>query len=211
MKTVKKMFIDYGSGQHRKGLILSFVGLSVQDKDALIGFHTVTGNNFISALFKKGKLTCQKVMKKKPKFLAAFANLGSDWYLNDTFNDLEEFVCMLYGQKENKAVNTVRSKMFLQKYLSAAKVIDLVILSPYRSVLYLHARMANYIAKLWKSSHFVWLDMPNIEDHSWMVNGKIDWVDKIFLDDIEMLVDPNLDWNDIDSDNDEISDEEYEQ
>ena len=45
----EKLYVDYGSGQHRKGLLLSSVDLSSREKDAIIGFHTFT------ALFRKGK------------------------------------------------------------------------------------------------------------------------------------------------------------
>ena len=78
--------------------------------------------------------------KKNLKFTAASKSLGSDWYLEEsTFNNLEEYVCMLYAQNE-KDINATKSKMFLQKYLSTSKVIDLAVLPPWRSVLYLHAQ-----------------------------------------------------------------------
>ena len=92
-------------------------------------------------------------MKNNLKFTAASKSLGSDWYLEEsTFNNLGEYICMLYGQ------NAAKSKMFLQKYSSTSKVIDLAVLPPRRSVLYLHAQRANYVAKIWKSTNLAWHD-----------------------------------------------------
>ena len=34
------IYVDYGSGQHRKGLMLSSVDFSSREKDAIIGFHS---------------------------------------------------------------------------------------------------------------------------------------------------------------------------
>ena len=100
-----------------------------------------------------------------------------------------------------------------QKYSSISKVIDLAVLLPCRSVLYLHAQRANYVAKIWKSSNLAWHDKPDINDNGWLENGEIDWVETVFPDDIEdILVDPEFDmnYNDSDADGDDISDEECE-
>ena len=72
-------------------------------------------------------------MKLKSKFLEAFKSLGLRWHLTETtFNVLEEYVCMLYGQN-TKDVNAARSNMFLKKYSSTSKIIDLALLSPCQS------------------------------------------------------------------------------
>ena len=136
---------------------------------------------------------------KKSKFTAAFISLGSDWYLKEsTFNNLEEYVCMLYGRNEED-INAARSKMFLQKYSSTSNVIDLAVLPPCRSVLYLHAQRANYVAKIWKSSNLAWHDMPDI-NNGWLENEEIDLVENVFPDDIEdILVGPEFDMNNNDS------------
>ena len=107
---------------------------------------------------------------------------------------------MIYGQNE-KDIHAARSKMFLQKYSSTSKVIDLAVLAPWRSVLHLHAQRANYVAKIWKSSNLAWHDMPDIKDNGWLENGEIDWVENVFPDDIEdILVDPEFDVKYNDSD-----------
>ena len=123
--------------------MLSSVDLSSREIDAIIGFH---------AFFRKGKIICWKKLKKKLNFTAAFKSLSSDWYFEEsTFNNLEEYVCMLYGQN-NKDINAARSNMFLQKYSSISKVIDLAVLLPCRSVLYLRGRKfgGKKIWRIWR-------------------------------------------------------------
>ena len=140
-----RLYVDYGSGQHRKGLLLNRIGLSDTDKDAMIGFHAFTGNDYV---FRKGKTTYRKTMKLKSKFLEAFKSLRLRWHLTEaTFNILEEYVSMLYGQN-TKDANAARSNMFLNKYSSTSKIIDLALQPPCRSALYLHAQSANYVAKI---------------------------------------------------------------
>ena len=114
-------------------------------------------------------------MEKNMKFITTFTNLGLDWHLDDqTFKILEEYVGVLFGNKDCNEVNTTRTKMFTQKYSSARKVIDLALPPPCRSVLNLHTNRTNLVAKMWKSSNISWFDMPNIEEHGWNVYGEID-------------------------------------
>ena len=149
-------------------------------------------------------------MKLKSKFLEAFKSLGLRWHLTETtFNVLEEYVCMLYGQN-TKDVNAARSNMFLKKYSSTSKVIDLALIPPCRSVLYLHTQRGNYVAKIWKSSNVAWHDISDITDHGWFDNREIDWVNTVFPEDIQdILINPDFDIdNTAESDCDDISDEE---
>ena len=45
---------------------------------------------------------CWKIHENNPKFLKAFQDFGSSWLLkNETFELLEEYVCKLYGCREN--------------------------------------------------------------------------------------------------------------
>ena len=110
-----------------------------------------------------------------------------------TFELLNEYVCILYGyQKKN--VNQVRYELFQKKYEKEGKIIDLSMLPSCESVLLLHARRANFVAKILKSSNEPQVEIPDIRMHSWDVNMKIKWLEKEFPDDIEdLLIDSNLD------------------
>ena len=96
-----RVFLDYGRGNHRKGLWLCDIELSDSEKECLIGFHAFTGNDYISSFLRKGKRTCWKIIEKNPKFIEVFASLGSSWSPQDeVYDGLGEYVCRLYGYKK---------------------------------------------------------------------------------------------------------------
>ena len=100
-----------------QGIYLSDFNLEEDKKNAIIGFHAFTGNDYsyTSSFFKKGKKMRWKVMEKKSKFVAAFTIFGTHWNVNDElFKTIQEFDCCLCGQK-CKTANTVRYKMFFKK------------------------------------------------------------------------------------------------
>ena len=64
------------------------------------------------------------------------------------------------------------------------KVMDLSLLPPGQSTLYLHILHSNYIARIWKCSLFNVVECPSIMKNGWMKNGEIFWVADAFPDDI---------------------------
>ena len=104
-----------------------------------------------------------------------------------------EYVCILYGyQKKN--VNQVRYELFQKKYEKEGKIIDLSMLPPCESVLLLHARRANFVAKILRSSTEPQVEIPDIRMHGWDDDKKIKWLEKEFPDEIEdLLIDSNVD------------------
>ena len=73
------------------------------------------------------------------------------------------------------------------------KVIDLSLLPPSLSTLYLHILRSNYVARIWKCSLLNLVEYPSIMENGWMKNGEIVWVDNTFPDDImDILVDENF-------------------
>ena len=57
-----RVILDIHNGKHRKAIKLSDVSLTNDEKAALIGLHSFTGNDYCSAFFGKGKQTCWKIM-----------------------------------------------------------------------------------------------------------------------------------------------------
>ena len=169
------------------------VDLGENERDALIGFHAYTGNDYVSAFFRKGKQARWKCMRKHEKFTMAFSQLGESWELNDdNFKILEEFTCLLYGFKDN-SVDVVHHKIFEKKFSKDGKVVDLSLFPPCRSVLLLHAQRANYVAKLWRSSLTSFVEMPPIFENGWNNDGTILWVDEVFPSDVtDILSDPDF-------------------
>ena len=70
-------------------------------RDALIGFHSFTGTDFISAFFRKGKKRCQSIMQSDDCFIQAFTVPGSNWNIDQNVECLlEEYVLFSLGRKE---------------------------------------------------------------------------------------------------------------
>ena len=85
--------------------------------------------------------------------------------------------------------------------------IDMPLLPPCKSVLLLHMKRVNYVAKIWKSSLTSWLESNDITEHGWLPDGSTIWVDDIFPCEVEeILCDPTFDEEDVGED--ELSDDD---
>ena len=126
---------------------------------------------------------------------------------------LEEYVCQLYGYR-NKSTNSVRFRIYEKKYNKENKVIDMATLPPCNSVLRLHILRSNMVAALWKRSMIANIEILDITQHGWDVNGNMNWAEEVFLTDVEDILlheeyedfDDYLDENDGESDNDDEDD-----
>ena len=75
-----KVYFDNCNGKCRKRMCLGAVGMQdEEEKKALVGFHSFTGNDYIPAIFRKGEKHCWSTMKSNDSFLRAFTELGTDW------------------------------------------------------------------------------------------------------------------------------------
>ena len=110
-----KVYFDYCNGKCKKRMCLGAVGMKDEEKKALVGFHSFTGNDYIPAIFRKGKKQCWSTMKSNESFLRAFTELGTDWDMTEQqVNAIEQYVCALYKSKK-KSVNDVRYDLFEKK------------------------------------------------------------------------------------------------
>ena len=149
-------------------------------------------------------------MNKNQIFIEAFRQFGDSWYLSDDITTvLEHFNCALYGYPRERSINKVRMELFEKKYMKNDKVIDMALLPPCKSVLLLHMKRANYVAKIWKSSLTSWLESDDITIHGWLPDGSTIWVDDIFPCEVEeILCDPTFHEEDVGED--ELSDDDEE-
>ena len=67
-----RVFIDYGNGKNRKAVKLSNVNMATDLKQALVGFHAFTGNDYVSSFFTEGKTEGWKNMVKNEKYIQGF-------------------------------------------------------------------------------------------------------------------------------------------
>ena len=142
--------------------------INEQEKKALTGFHAITGNDYISSFFRKGKRKCVGLYKQFMEVSEAL------------FIDIEEYICAIYNVKKKQTVNPARAEIFTKKHANENKIIDLSFLPPCESTLLLHVKRANYMTKVWKTSLHLDFMLPNIQKHVWLDSGAIQWVDEVF-------------------------------
>ena len=70
----ERLYIDCNNGKNRKAICLADIIMNKNEKDALLGFHAFSGNDYISGFFRKGKSSGWKCMVKTKKFVQLFAD-----------------------------------------------------------------------------------------------------------------------------------------
>ena len=156
-----RVIIDFNKGKDRKAFYLSQVDMTSEEKQALIGFHAFTGNDYISAFFRKGKAACWNILRDNSRFWNVFREVGTEWLPSESLSkQLEEFVCLLFGSRRLKNINEVRYHLFKQKYDCQNKIIDLSLLPPCKSSLQLHILRTCYVARIWRLSLTSHHDLP---------------------------------------------------
>ena len=197
---------DYGNGSNRKEIWLDQINLRADRRQALIGFHSFTGNDYVSAFFRKGKGVCWKMIIKNDLFVDIITQLGDDWELLQQIKlVLERYVCRPHGSKNT--VNTVRFDMFERKQKKGVMV-DLSNLPPSQSALYLHMERANYVARLWKLAGVPMLNPPSPIGSGWDEDGDIQWIENMLPDEVSSIF-LKTDDSDSEEDNCDSEDEYY--
>ena len=92
--TDQTIYLDNGHGNHRKVLDLESCKMTIPMKKALLGLHAFTGNDYVSAFFKRGKKTCWSILQKYPQFLDVFMELGTDREPNEHINCPAWRICL---------------------------------------------------------------------------------------------------------------------
>ncbi|XP_068232399.1 uncharacterized protein [Palaemon carinicauda] len=114
---------------------------------SLLGLHSFTGCDTVSAFIGRGKLAALKLLMTHDHFRDVISKLGEGWQLKDEiFQVLEEFTWRLYViRSEICDVNVMRYELFRVKdgHVESAQ------LPPCKDCLYLHAARANYQAAIW--------------------------------------------------------------
>ena len=181
----ERVILDFNKGKDRKAVQLSDINMSTEEKAALIAFHTFTGNDYVSAFFKKGKGACWKMLLNNLRFWRVFAEVGREYLPSDNLIQLlEEFVCLLFGSRQLKSINEVRFHLFKRKYESQDKIIDLSLLPPCKKSLHLHIRRACYVAKIWRLSQMPKFELPPIENHGCTKDYEVNLIETVFPEDL---------------------------
>ena len=132
---------------------------------ALVGLHVFTGCDTCSAFKGKGKIKPLKIMQSNPIYKKMFQDLGSSWELTTTLiNNLETFVCDLYGYPSYGKINDVRYKIFKLKFR-----ID-VTLPPNFDSLLLHIKRSNYQSNIHRNCLENYICAPSPSEHGWIIS-----------------------------------------
>ena len=199
-----RVLVDTGNGDNRRKIWLDSIKLSNEQHQAVIGFHAFTGNDYVSAFFKKSKQICwNKMIEESEDWTSVFTTLGEIWQLSSSQKSaFEKFVCRLYSTNKSN-LNMARFKIFEKKHLKSKQITDLSLLPPCLRTFLLHLERANYVAKIWKLSGSAMVDLPSPAQHGWTEEGDIFWTDEMFPETINDYVITNND----DEDEDDFEDD----
>ena len=129
----------------------------LKDRTSLMFFQLLSHSHIAIPqvhLPSRGKVAPLQILEKRSQFISTFHALGQSTEVQTkTFNELEQFVCCMYGKPKYASVNKLRYDLFMQKFrltsgnvLSSVDGIDLSLLPPYKNSLYMHIQRANYQA-----------------------------------------------------------------
>ena len=179
------VYVDNGTGTRRKILHIDSCGLPIEQRSAIIGIHSFSGNDYLSSFFRKGKKTCWRHLCKNEDFVSAFSSLGSTHDIcTDVAKTIEKYVCVLYGRSKLKNVNEVRWSIFWDKYNKEKKIIELCMLPPCFANFRLHLQRSNYVAFIMRNANQLELNLQPHSQHGW-AEGSITWVNEYFPKEIE--------------------------
>ena len=130
---------------------------------ALPGYHAFMGCDYTAAFCRKGKVRAFKILENNLKCQEVFGRIGFREKINeDDSNEIEKYVCAIYGRKRLASVGEVRSELFLRKYkpkesklISNMKKFDGIQLPPCSRVLKEKIKRTKYITGVWLSSVFL--------------------------------------------------------
>ena len=129
-----RITIDNVSVKKKKNVWLVKIELTEKYCLALVEIPAFSGNDYTSSFFKRSKEKMLEDIDKFPKFLTDFNTLctSQEWH-GDLFDQLEEFVCFVYGSKI-KNINNLDGRNLIKSFREY-KVADSVSLLPYKQFL----------------------------------------------------------------------------
>ena len=208
----KRVLIDNDTGKSRKIIDMSSTTLTQLKRQALAGIHAFSGNDYISAFFRKGKRKFWKLLMENEEFIQTFTNLGLFGHvMEETRDELEKFVCLVYGNGKCTSVDQLRAKIFQQKF-KYKKAVDLFLIPPCSRNLTLHIRRSNYVANMYSEANRLMMLLESPSLHGWNANGEPEWTEQCFPDDLhDLLLQEHVDeeQNSDKDEEEESSDDDY--
>jgi len=116
---------------------------------SLVGFHSFTGCDTISAFAGRGKVKPLKLMLNDSSYVHAFSQLGNQTQIVDLLK-IKSFVCHMYGYKGDFSVDELRYNC--------------------TDALELHMMRANYQARIWKESLLQFHSNLDLLENGWTLD-----------------------------------------
>jgi hypothetical protein len=127
----------------------------------------------------------------KQNFIELFQEFGSslNWLSEEKLNEVQKFVCSMYGSSNYISTDTLRHDLFKARYepkssrksLRLKNGIDLSLLPPCKSSLRMHCLRANYQAFIWRNSHIAGTFLPSPIGNGWKYSSdgtlEVEWTD----------------------------------
>lgn len=159
------LYLDSGSGQHRRVVNLSDVAAKLGQTicDSLPGYHAFTGCDTVSSFARRGKSCGFKLLQKGRT--EAMTRLGASLEppSDALLQSCEEFVCAMYGKEAFISANDLRYHLFC-----SAAITSYAELPPTKDSLLQHVKRGNYQAYLWKQCLSSG-DVPTPHNHGWLL------------------------------------------
>ena len=152
------IIMDYGSGNHRRYIDVTKLADILEKKqtgitEALIGLHALTGCDFTSCFYRKGKVKPFQWMESDAAHVMALRSLTAE---EVDAQAVPSIVCVLYGFKTSD-INEARYKAFMRmgggdenEPLARIMKINCASLPPCAKTLGNHMKRAHYVARIWK-------------------------------------------------------------
>ena len=190
--------LDYGSGNHRRYMAVSNIAAILNEKqdgvnEALLGMHALTGCDFTSCFFRKGKLKPfqRLVADVSYRHVTALRSLTCD---DVDMPGVTSFVCSMYGVTTSD-INEARCKEFMRMSggdekdpLATIKKINCASLLPCNKTLGNHVKRAQFVSMMWKRADQTGpTGEANHTDYGWKENNnrvEPDWFPGIVWDEV---------------------------
>lgn len=151
-----------GTTKERKYLPVHAIVEQLQKEPEVLkllpGFHALTGSDSTSTYITWHTKTCRDVFVQHHHLLKG---LGEGPELSDhTIQNVEEFVCKLYGATDAEHINAVRASMFV-------KGMTIERLPPTRDAFYLHIQCSHFQTVVWSQANLQQPVLPPPETAGW--------------------------------------------
>ena len=157
-----QLLFHTGTGTKIRTIDVQLVRKQLGDEilHAMLGLHALSGCDSVSGFY--GKVKGAKLLFTEKTYQETFGELGMQHDLSENlFNEVQKYVCHLYGQADCIDVNTARYNLFrLGKHSDE-------LLPPTKDSLKKQVMRANYQAAVWRRSLEQLQDLPTPVGKGW--------------------------------------------